>query len=99
MGGACKEMYENGRARSRETRLRARFFLCPLLPTPATQVTYSALLLPLVLDSCCEGSHSKIDNIALQDKNPIRTYTFPQLIGKKEEQADPVILLSNLILL
>ena len=31
---------------------------------------YSALLLPLVSDSCCEGSHSKIDNIALQDKNP-----------------------------
>ena len=34
---------------------------------------YSALLLPLVLDSCCKESHSRVDNIVLQGKNPIRT--------------------------
>ena len=42
---------------------------------------YSALLLlPLVLDSCCQGSHSRVNNITLQSQNPIcpekRVVTF-----------------------
>ena len=46
--------------------------VCGLFRWPG-YFAYSALLLPLVLDSCCEGSHSTVDNIALQSKNPIRT--------------------------
>ena len=62
---------ENGRARGRH--IRAPVFSCAhYFQAPATQATYSALLLPLVLDSCCEGSHSKIDNFASQGKNRIR---------------------------
>ena len=57
---------ENGRARGRH--IRAPVFSCAhYFQAPATQATYSALLLPLVLDSCCEGI-----NFASQGKNRIR---------------------------
>jgi len=48
---------ENGRARVRHARgecllrSRARFFLCPLVQTPATQAT-----IQLVLQKCCKAS-------------------------------------------
>ena len=61
------------RARDQGRHARTPVFSCAhYFQAPATQATYSALLLPLVLDSCCEGSHSKIDNFASQGKNPIR---------------------------
>ena len=69
----CGRKRERGRGIEGDTLARPFFLVLTTSgQAPATQATYSALLLLLVLDSCCEGSHSKIDNFASQGKNPIR---------------------------
>ena len=59
------------RARDQGRHARTPVFSCAhYFQAPATQATYSALSLPLVLDSCCEVGHSKL--IILHRKVRIR---------------------------